>query len=305
VNEGAVQFFQMNKIHLSLIITAIGLAAAAGQPTLPVDYPYSPAFISTISAPEGHAELVIFPFRGKALKIPIRSAVSLIYGSDGRSLYGQCTPHADPAQVALCKIELTTLTTTAVPGSTGLYVHDFVVSNDERVILASGTRGLFALDIPAGIVRTLIPQQDKNPKSSWGHLSLSPDAKRADATRNGRVEVIEMDHGSVQALVGAFFIGAWSPDSKWLAVTEKGEKGRTILLDAKTLMRQRTPGPSELDWSPDSRYLLRFRPCDAYSGTLEVIEVESGKRTSIESSKCQVNQATTGWVRNDIQESLR
>jgi len=33
-----------------------------------------------------------------------------------------------------------------------------------------------------------------------------------------------VERGSVQALEGEFFIGAWSPDGKWLAVTEKGEK---------------------------------------------------------------------------------
>jgi WD40 repeat protein len=116
------------------------------------------------------------------------------------------------------------------------------------------------------------------------------------------VELIDIARGSAEPLDGAFFIAAWSPDGKWLAAVEKGEKGRTILLDAKTLARRRTLGPSEVDWSPDSRYILAVEPCGPYSGTFSAMSVETGERTVIASSKCRVNQATTGWVRSDLTE---
>ena len=303
------------------MIATIGLAAAGrGQGTelaVSVDYRYSAAFISTISAPQGHTELVAFPLRGKSHQIPIRSASGpFVYSPDGRALYGQCTPDpvraGDPVKIALCKIDLNSGHTTAVPGSSGLYAFNFAVASNEDRILVAGVqrvggdiRGLFEIALPGGGIRSVLQQSDVAPKSSWGHVSLSPDGKRAVATHNGRVELIDIVHGSAEPLSGELFMAAWSPDGKWLAAVEKGEEGRTILMDAKTLTRQWTFGTSELDWSPDSRYLLGLKPCDQYSGTLEAIDVESGERMAIESSKCQVNQATTGWVRNDIYEGRK
>jgi WD40 repeat protein len=190
-----------------------------------------------------------------------------------------------------------------------LYVASFTVSNHEDRILAAGirrrdgdVRGLFEIAIPDGLIKPVFLQADKTPKSSWRHLSLSPDGKRAVATHNEHVELIDVERGLAEPLQGELFIAAWSPDGKWLAAVERGENGNTILMDAKTLTRQRNLGPSELDWSPDSHYLLGFKPCGPHSGTLEAIDVQSGKRTIIESSKCRINQATTGWVSNDVYE---
>ena len=136
-------------------------------------------------------------------------------------------------------------------------------------------------------------------------LSLSPDNERAVATHNGRVELIDIVHSTAEPLGDELFTAAWSPDGKWLAAVEKGEHGRTILMDARNLKRQRILPPSELDWSPDSHYLLGMKQhdrCGPYYGTLEAIDIETGVRTTIESSECQVNQATTGWVSSEISE---
>jgi hypothetical protein len=137
----------MKKIPLRLIIAGIGLAAAVrgqrNQLAVSSDYRYSAAFISTIGTP-GHTQLVIFPLRGKALKIPIRSGGPFAYGPDGKALYGQCTPDPvrsdEPVKIALCKIELKTVTKTVVSGSTGLYARDFAISNQGDRIFISGYR---------------------------------------------------------------------------------------------------------------------------------------------------------------------
>jgi hypothetical protein len=75
-------------------------------------------------------------------------------------------------------------------------------------------------------------------------------------------------------------------------------------MNAATLSPQRVLGNSELDWSPDSHYLLGMKRSDTCgfreAGTLEAIDVPSGKRTTVENSRCQVDSATTGWVRCDI-----
>jgi WD40 repeat protein len=188
------------------------------------------------------------------------------------------------------------------------------VSNRQDYILFSGTglrgsdvRGLFDLTLPEAKPRTILRQMDNRPPSLWLNLSLSTDNKRAVATQNGRLAVIDLVRGTVEPLGDDLFIAAWSPDGRWLAALKKGEGGHTIIMDAATLSRRRVLGPSELDWSPDSHYLLGIKQhdrCGPYYGTLEAIDVESGARTTIESSKCQVNQATTGWVINDVAPEL-
>ena len=119
--------------RLPRAIAVVGLSAVAiGQikeSALPNDYPYSPAFISTISAPQGHTELMVFPINGKAFKIPLRSAsVPQIFAPDGTALYGSCTPFRDQerpgeaTKIALCKLDLKTGDTSTVPGT----AQDFV-----------------------------------------------------------------------------------------------------------------------------------------------------------------------------------
>ena len=74
--------------------SASGGAAQHRGPLVPSDYRYRVAFISTFDAPAGHTRLLIFPFHGTALTIPIRSiAAPMSYSLDGKGLYGQCTPY--------------------------------------------------------------------------------------------------------------------------------------------------------------------------------------------------------------------
>jgi len=266
---------------------------------MPADYPYRPALISTTNDP-GHRELVVFPIRGKSFEIPIRFAAASIFSPDGRALYGACTPYraqekaGDPIKIAVCKVDLYTGITTPVPGM----VHDFARYGTDRVPKDRGH--MLGLTLPDAKPVIISLPVDAYP---WMYLSLSPDRERAAATHNGRVELIDIVHETTKPLEGEFFIAAWSPDGKWLAAVENGEEGRTILMDAATLTRRRVLGNSELVWSPDSRYLLGMKQhdkCGPDYGTLEAIEIETGKRTTIESSKCQINQAMTGWVSSDI-----
>jgi hypothetical protein len=307
----------MRKARIVQTMAVLGLASVAqGQRddgVFPNDYPYRAAFISTVSAPTGHTELVVFPFRGTAVKIPIRSiAAPLCYGPRGTALYGQCTPFNEgpdePIKFALCKVELNTNTTTPVPGSTGLYAYDLALSNAEDRVLVSGhrrpygsdVRGLFELTLPDARIRSVLLLEDGDYRSGFHHISVSPDGRRAVGTRKGHLELIDVSRGTTEPLGSEFFLAAWSPDGRWLAALEMGEDGRTILMDPANLMRRRIIGHTELDWSPDSRYLLGIKGCSAYYGTLEAVDVETGKRIPIKSSECKVNQATTGWVRADI-----
>jgi hypothetical protein len=71
----------MRRRHGVMGIVVLGMVAAMYAqiqgPGLPRNYAFRPAFISTISAPAGHTELVVFPLSGNAFRIPIRSAKPL------------------------------------------------------------------------------------------------------------------------------------------------------------------------------------------------------------------------------------
>lgn len=282
-----------------LLGMVVAMHAQIQDPGLPRNYAFRPAFISTISAPEGHTELVIFPLSGKAFKIPIRSAKPFAFSPDGKALFGGCTPDPvrpdDPIQIDLCRIDLTTGNTTPVTGS----LHPFrdAVANFKPNFFDS----MLGFTFPNGEPKTIAMKRPE--ERPWHHVSVSPDGLRAVATQYGHVELIDITRGTAEPLDDRFFIAAWSPDGKWLAAAEKGANGRTILMDAKDLTSRRVLGNSELDWSPDSRYLLGMKRhdwCGPYSGTLEAIDIDTGKRITIHSSRCQVNQAMTGWVSAEI-----
>jgi len=302
----------MKDKRLRCIIALLGLADLAGGQQRDVivrpDYPYIPAFISTTSSP-GHTQLFVFPLRGGPSKIPVQTASGpFAYSPDGKALYGECTPDPDDnTKFAMCRIDLKTGIATPLAGSIGLYGLNIAVSPHEDCILVAGVlrrekdlRGLFELTLPSGTIRIILLQGEPSIRSAWSHLSIAPDAKRAAASHDGRLEVIDLVQSRVELLDAAFYIAAWSPDGKWLAALENRESGRTILMDATTLQRRRMLGPSELDWSPDSHYLLGLKSCDSDYGTIEVIDVETGDRMAVDSSKCQINQATAGWVSSDI-----
>jgi len=165
-------------------------------------------------------------------------------------------------------------------------------------------RGIFELNPLNGESRLLV-LNDK-PKignlfpvqSAWSYLAVAPDGKRAAAMRQRVLEIIDLTSGDVKQLPANLEIGTWSPDGKWLAAID-WKKGRTVLMDAATLIPQRTFPASNLDWSPDSRYLLGVKKhdfCGPYFATLEATSVDTGKAVTIASSHCKVNRATTGWV---------
>jgi hypothetical protein len=224
------------------LIVAIAVAVTAYPqdkgPVLPQNYPFRPAFVSSLS---GHNELVVFPFNGRAFKIPIRSASGpFSYSADGRALYGACTPYPDNKKLAVCKVDLLTGSTTPVPGSGGTIAATgiAIASGSQRVLIAGvypdGRPGLFEIDQAQGGPRTILEQEGRtNPRASrWNHVSLSPDGQRAVVTLNGRVELIDVLHGTAEPLEEGFFIAAWSPDGKWLAALDARGNGSTVLIDA-------------------------------------------------------------------------
>jgi len=311
----------VRKAELWQVVVSLGLISASlGQNDgfMFELYPYHPALISTTGPSLGHTNLLVFPLHGKAYKTPIHSlAGPFAYSPNGKAIYGQCTPPAGSTEtdlIALCRLDLETASTSPIRGSSGLYALDIAVSSGEDHVLVSGVRrqktdvrGLFDLTPATGAVRLIMTQEEAHPKFAWRHLSLPPLGRSALAARNGHVEIIDLLKGTFDVLPGGFFMAAWSPDGRSLVALENGENGRTILMDAN-LVQRRVLEHTELGWSPDSRYLLGLRRSDRCGpdyATLELIEVDTGKKTIVQSSECQINQSTTGWVLAESQKGPR
>jgi len=252
--------------------------------------------------------LEVFPFASKAFDTPLPFAIGpFAYSPDGRALYAKVLRFGT---CGLFRIEFSPTRATPIPGSETVGVGSLAVTQrGDKLVIAGGQRGapcsIFEFVLASGAVRKLISASPCDPMkitTHWGHLSVAPDGNRATALRNHRLELIDFSKGTAAAIPGEFVLGTWSPDGKWLAAVKSGSD-TTFLLDSTTLRQRRVVGPTLLVWSPDSRYLLadkRRTLCGLYAATLEVVDVETGARTEIASSRCRVDRNTVGWVSRGI-----
>jgi len=80
------------------------------------------------------------------------------------------------------------------------------------------------------------------------------------------------------------------------------EHGGTNLIDTSDFKRKRAIAGYDVQWSPDSRYLLRVKECPfpiAVNGvgTLEVVDISTGRGVAVSGSKCAVDFfGTIGWL---------
>lgn len=301
----------------------LGITARGGPPKefLSLQSSYNAAiYIGPIYGVTGGSppRLEVFTIGGAAFAIPLPIALGTFeFSPDGKALYATASFNPlDPRAggLGLLKIEFNPVRATPIPGSDVFGIMSFAVSAQQGKLLISGNRlqaagtgnGLFELDPESGDSRLLM-LNDKTEGaipvlSRWSHLSVSPDGTRAAAMRNGLLEVIDLTRHTVTPLPQYLEVGAWSPDGKWLAAID-WKKGHTVLLDAATLTPKRVLEESDVEWSPDSRFLLGARKydlCGPYSGTLQIIDVESGKRLTLWHSRCKVNQPRKGWLSADV-----
>ena len=276
---------------------------------------YNAAFLAFGDRVNVSERMEVYPLEGKSFAIPLPFTVgAFAYSPDGEALYGVVSfGHQAKAKTAgLCRIDLHPVRTIPIPGSDIFGIDSLAVSAHQDRIIISGVRkqegteqhGIFELNPLNGESRLLVP--NNKPKignlfpiqSTWSYLAVSPDGRNAVAMRQRVLEVIDLSDGRIRQLSSDLEIGTWSPNGKWLAAID-WKKGHTVLMDAATLTPQRTLLDSNLDWSPDSRYLLGVKKhdfCGPYFATLEAISVETGKAVTISTSHCKVNRATTGWV---------
>lgn len=282
--------------------------ACRGQAKLDPLLPYSAAFL------KGDL-LTIFLVNSELVEKRLAMGVGrFTYGPDGTGLYGEGIVEGVPS---LVRIDLATGKARQLQYSGELRnANSMAVSPDEAAVLIAGTRtadgavecGIFLYSIETATIRRVLRASDQSCKysGSWRDLSFSPDAKFAVAVREGIVELIDVEHGSLRPIAAGIGV-AWSPDGKWIAVAEDGAAIRIRLLGARDFKASEVIGVADkasISWSPDSRYVLTWRSrllCGSgYFGTLYALDVRSHLAIPVPASNCRVNLNTDGWVSNTV-----
>jgi WD40-like Beta Propeller Repeat len=315
------------KMRRLLATTALGglIASSTGQIKV-FPYPYEVA--EYVAGSHSH-ELRIFPSKGQAVTIALPFRVErATFGPDGKSVYGIIVDSQKDVgrdRPGLSRIEFNPTRATPVPGTSGFIIKSFAISTRQDKLVISGNLehtdgrrcGVFEILIRDGNFRQVL-SSDCQDQWSWDHLSLSPNGEQAIAsvsrniTHEFHLELIDLVHGTTKSLGSEFWMGVWSPDGKWIAARESGRRDKLFLLDAVSFSRQRALGGAIVlvpAWSPDSRYLLLWKEylfrCGIYPdleppATLETLDTQTGKRSAIRSSQCQITGGPTGWVSREI-----
>lgn len=289
------------------------LLFAFGVPTLNADGGGKSDLVAAYYHPSGGGQsiLTLFPLTsGKETDVTLPTGLAtfnlISFGPDGRSAYLQ----VPSAFGALVKIEFRPMRQSPVPGSAGLGdIFALTVSPQTGRIFvwASGgwdhPCGAYEIDPDAGTHRPL--RVGHGPNCGGANGPISPDGKRALSSDGKHLSLQDLDTGATQSLGEG--VGSWSPDGRWIAASEHG---RIVLIDASAPSHRKKLGASgvnnHLIWSPDSKrllfvkqeqrcnFLLLFQVDDSES--LEVVDVETGKRYPIQSAHCAVSSSTVGWI---------
>ena len=133
-------------------------------------------------------------------------------------------------------------------------------------------------------------------------VEFSPDGASLLTRTRGVLRVIDIGAKTSKVLGEGFSSAAWSPNGTWILTTDQDLSTCTIV-DANSLIKLRSfPGFKGV-WSPDSRYILHWAPwkwCFSLFQTLGTFEVETGRLSTVEGSRCKVLGGTLGWVKAGI-----
>jgi hypothetical protein len=255
-------------------------------------------------------QLTLFPAVGPPTTIALprsaRSAQVIRSYGNGTSIY---LAISITAPKGITKVELNPARESIVPGSEEFGRVSFLTTTADGRLRVSGCRGdlqhaecgVFAIDTTARTVRRIPTGEGHN--RQYGEIS--PDGTHALLTDGNltheaiQLSVVNLETGNTQLIKGANS-GSWSPDGRWLAAVHNN---RLELLDATTLMRRKSLGSADAPgvWSPDSRQILFVKSqlscaLTLYGESLSILDVETGTRRVIESSRCQWAGGPIMWI---------
>jgi WD40-like Beta Propeller Repeat len=270
--------------------SASTLNAAGGETGFAAAYYHSNSAAQSI--------LTLFPLMsGKETDVALPAGLAnhnlISFGPDGRSVYLQ----QPSSSSALVKVEFNPLRQSQVRGSAGLGdIYGLTVSTESGRLYGWASLGAYEIDPDAGTHRPL--RFAKGP--------ICPDGKHAVSNDGKHLSLVDLETGSTQPL-GEGRSGSWSPDGRWIATAGFG---RIVLIDANNPSHRKKLGSSGVDnhliWSPDSKHLLFVKQeqrCNFLflfqvddSESLEIVDVETGRRRAIPSGHCAVTSSAVGWV---------
>lgn len=282
----------------------------------------SPSFCAAYFHPDGGGPLLtMFPMAGPEVNVPLprdlpNAAAGALFGAEGKTIYIPGRPRSAEGPK---EIKFGPLRERIVPGTDGFNaIWHFTVSQPSGKIFISGLLpkmgecGTVEVDPSSGTTRTVLA--GTYPNCGGGGGAVSPDGKRALTYAGSELSVIDLETRVVRPIknVGGG-IGLkevrmrgqinWSPDGSWISAILDQDK--ILLIDASDTSRRKRLGSSHrgfVVWSPDSKYLLLQKSqlgCGLTFGffeSLEILEVETGRRTVVKSSRCEIGPGYVGWV---------
>jgi hypothetical protein len=297
-------------IAYALAVAALGVGYCEGQSFgARSTSAYSPAYLEMGGALYP-ASLILFPWLGPESRVPLRpglvgSFYLLSSSLDGRALYGVSS---GDDYGGLEKLELDPVRQSVLPGSAGLgYITSLTVSPiSGKFFVSAATRasgkvvcGDFEIDSNAGTLRML--RLGVRPDCGG---PISPDGGYELHGAAHLLTLLNLTTGTSTPLGAGMKWATWSPDGRWIAaVPSKGGAQDVIVLDAKSPASIRRLGTAEgpVVWSPDSKYLLIEKSqisCSLtlYGASLQVIDVQTGNRSLVKSSKCKISAGSFFWM---------
>jgi len=255
--------------------------------------------------------LTLFPMVGPKVTVPLPAGLPrdfrlMATSLDGKAIYGQASDQVGPSD-AIIKIDFKPTRHSLVQGSVGLGTIWYLsISQQSDRIFASGwskRQGMAecgAFEIDTGTLRNL--RVGLHPDCGGAAGDISPDGKRVLGHQGNRLSLLDLETGAGNAFDTDLKDGVWSQDGRWIAATS--DTNRIVLIDATNTSRRRDLGPSggtPVHWSPDSKYLLLSKSqlrctLDLYFDSLQTLDVKTGKRSVIKSSRCEVGSGNVGWL---------
>jgi len=296
------------------IVTALAMGSEESLKSAASESAYCPAYFQASQGLSNEPMLTLFPWVGPESSIPLPTALKtnfriISFGPDGRSLFGQ-KARFNGLSVPITKIDFTPLRESEVPGSdqVGTIWYLTISSSSEALLLSGwstrgGECGAFELDSKDGTLRRL--RVGAYPECGGAAGPVSPDGRYALISKKNGLTKIQLDTGAIRLLGSDLKGGVWSPNGRWIAA--KSAAGKIALIDELEQPRRKDLGKASegpIVWSPDSKYLLISKSelscaLNLYGGTLEIVNVQTGKRTSLKSSHCRILDGAFGWVEGD------